>query len=213
MMPWMATPRMLPTWTRPDNVFSSRMTKVFPSRGFRVSRMVRDAVGPKHSLIVSRYFFYAVGLLAVWRFKGELFAFLLAHERRAKRRDVGKLARAHIRLFASDDSVLVNIGGPIFFDGNLGTKTNNVFFLMVSLYRRMLDEFFKLPDALFGRGLQFARLLIFGIFGKIAERTGIFEILRDLGAPYRLQVLELFRHLIKLLLGNNGLLVGHGIET
>src|SRR5438034_825173 len=57
----------------------------------------------------------------------------------------------------------------------------------------LLDD----ADSVFGRGLQVARLFVFGVLGKVAERASIFELFGDFAPAHGLQMLELCRKLVK----------------
>src|SRR6185437_5305682 len=125
-----------------------------------------------------------------------------------------ELMLAHISLFASDDGVFVRFARAALLDDDLRAETDDIFLLVVGLNFCVLHEILELPDALFGRSLEFARFLVFRVLRKIAERTRVFEILRYFSAADSFEVLKLFRNLVELLLRNDGVLrVSHVLKN
>src|SRR3989344_2493324 len=62
-----------------------------------------------------------------------------------------------------------------------------------SMRKLLLDRAYSILT----RGLEIPRLFVLGIFGKIAQRARVLELLGDLATPHSFQVLELRRQFVE----------------
>src|SRR3989344_1502485 len=136
-------------------------------------------------------------LRAFRRIKGEYLILLLVHQGRAKGRKMRNLVLLHVRLRGTDNFICVLLFLALFLDCNDASKRYGVPFRLLN-YARARQAFFYPADSVLGCRLQVAGFLIFGVLRKISEGTRVFQLFGNLAAAHSLQVLKLFRQLVKL---------------
>src|SRR3989344_5036572 len=181
--PCMATPRIDPTCTRPETVFSSRTSKgslVFPNF-FSISSAILSAQ--------NMGLFYLKNLIllrAAGGVEGKLVPFLFPEQGGAQRRVIGTLARHDVGLLRADYRVRVLLVCAYFLHRN-GRAHADCVGLGAADDFCVLKYPLELADALLYRCLHLARLLILGIFGEVAQRARILELFGNLTAAHRAQ--------------------------
>src|SRR5664279_2535617 len=101
-------------------------------------------------------------------------ALLAAHERAPERRLIGKSRVLGIRLGRADDGKLVRAARARLFDADGRTEVHLVGDVIALIdYARVANHPFELEDAAFDEGLLLLGVLVFGIFGDVAEFFGL----------------------------------------
>src|SRR3989338_2072533 len=152
--PCMATPRILPTCTRPDTVFSSRISigVCFPSF-FSISCAIRSA--QNINLFYLKDF---ILLRAAGGVKGKLVPFLFAEQCGAERRMVGNFSADDVGLLCADNGVHMFLVCPNFLHRHGRAHADRVGLGAADDFC-VLEYAFELADALLSRALHLAGLL------------------------------------------------------
>src|SRR3989344_2125552 len=160
--PCIATPRILPTCTRPLTVFSSRMSIgfCFPNF-FSISCAILSAQNMGLFYLKNLIFLRAAGGV-----EGNLVPFLFTQKRGAQRRMVGNLAADDVGLLRADNGVHMFLIRAYFLHRHGRAHADRVGLGAADDFC-VLEYAFELPDALLYRSLHLARLLILGIFGQV----------------------------------------------
>src|SRR3989338_4708824 len=195
--PCIATPRILPTCTRPLTVFSSRMSIgfCFPNF-FSISCAILSAQNMGLFYLKNLIFLRAAGGV-----EGKLVPFLFAQKRGAQRRVIGHLAEHDVGLLGADDDIGMLVVPAYFLHQHRRAHADDVGLGAADNFCA-LEDALQLADALLYRALHLASLLVLGVFGQIAQRARVLKLLRHLAAAHRAQLLQFAGKLLEFFLRN-----------
>src|SRR3989338_203969 len=161
--PCIATPRILPTCTRPETVFSSRNKTglVFPNF-FSISCAILSAQNINLFYLKDFIFLRAAGGV-----EGELVPFLFTEQCGAERRMVGNLAADDVGLLRADNGVYMFLVRADFLHRHGRAHPDSVGLGAADDFC-VLKYPLQLAHALLYRALHLARLLVLRIFGEVA---------------------------------------------